>query len=64
MFFLKINKFKIVSPQINENKVLKPNVLDSVGDLFNELCYIYKGKYNEEKNGINTKNKTFFTAKN
>ena len=28
----KINKLKAVDPQTNENKVLKPKVLDNVGD--------------------------------
>ena len=31
--------------------------MDNVGDFFNELCYIYKGKYNEEFNSLNTKDK-------
>ena len=39
---------------------MKPKVLDNVGDLFNELYYIYKDKYNEEKDGLNTKNKEAF----
>ena len=43
-----------------ENKALKPKVLDNVGDLFNELYYIYKDKYNEEKDGLNTKNEKVF----
>ena len=42
---------------------MKPKVLDNVGDLFNELYYIYKDKYNEEKDGLNTKNKNFFYYK-
>ena len=42
---------------------MKPKVLDNVGDLFNELYYIYKDKYNEEKDGLNTKNKSFFYEK-
>ena len=29
--------------------------MDNVGDLFNELYYIYKDKYNEEINSLNTK---------
>ena len=53
----KINKLKTVNPQTDENKVLKPKVLDNAGDLFNDLYYIYKDKYNEEKDGLNTKNK-------
>ena len=59
-FKKRFNKLKNVDPQIYENKVLKPKVLDNVGDLFNELYYIYKDKYNEEKDGLNTKNKKVF----
>ena len=60
----KINKLKAVDRQTDENKVLKPKVLDNVGDLFNDLYYIYKDKYNEEKDGLNTKKtKKFFTLK-
>ena len=43
-FLKKSNKLKAVDPQTNENKVLKPNVLDNVGDLFNNLYHIYKDK--------------------
>ena len=53
----KINKLKTVNPQTDENKVLKPKVLDNAGDLFNDLYYIYKDKHNEEKDGLNTKGK-------
>ena len=64
-FEKRFNELKTVDPQTNENKVLKPKVLDNVGDLFNELYYIYKDKYNEEKDGLNTKNKkNVFTTKN
>ena len=59
-FLKKNNKLKAVNPQTNENKVLKPNVLDNVGDLFNDLYCINKKKYNEEKDGLNTKNKKTF----
>ena len=55
-FKKRFNKLKTVVPQTNENKVLNPKVLDNVGDLFNELYYVYKDKYNEEKDGLNTKN--------
>ena len=37
---------------------MKSKVLDNVGDLFNEVYYVYKDKYNEEKDGLNTKNVT------
>ena len=59
----KINKLKTVNPQTDENKVLQSKVLDNVGDLFDELYYIYKDKHNEEKDGLNSK-KNFFTTKN
>ena len=65
IIFLKNNKLKAVDPQTNENKVLKSKVLDNVRDLFNDLYYIYKDKYNEEKDGLNTKKtKNIFTTKN
>ena len=60
----KINKLKVVDPQTDENKVLQPKVLDNVGDLFNELYYIYKDKYNEEREGLDTKNNKIFTTQN
>ena len=60
----KINKLKVVDPQTDENKVLQPKVLDNVGDLFNELYYIYKDKYNEERDGLDKKNNKIFTTQN
>ena len=42
---------------------MKLKVLDNVGDLFNELYYIYKNKYNEEKDGLNAKSKKLFYYK-
>ena len=43
-FTKRFNKLKTVDPQANENKVLNPEVLDNVRDLFNELYYVYKDK--------------------
>ena len=60
----KINKLKVVDPQTDENKVLQPKVLDNVEDLFIELYYIYKDKYNEERHGLDTKNNKIFTTQN
>ena len=37
--------------------------MDNVGDLFNEIDYIYKDKYNEEINSLNTKNTKKFNYK-
>ena len=43
---------------------MKPKVLDNAVDLFNEVYYIYKYKYNEEKDGLHTKNKKVFYYEN
>ena len=43
---------------------MRSKVLDNVGGLFNGLYYIYKDKYNEEKDGLKTKKTNFFTTKN
>ena len=59
----RFNELKTVNPKTDENKVLKPKVLENVGDLFNELYYIYKDKYNDEKDGLNTKDKKRFLLK-
>ena len=56
-FFKKINKLETVDPQTNEEKVLMPKVLDNTEDLFNNLYYICKDIYNEEKDSLNTKDK-------
>ena len=50
-FHNKNTTFKKVSPQTKINEDLK----ESLGDLFSKLYYIYKERYNEEKNGLNTK---------
>ena len=52
-FHKKISKFKSVNSQTEANKDLKAKVLDNAGDLFNELYYIYKEKYEEEKDALN-----------
>ena len=62
-FQKRFNKLKNVTPQTYENKDLQEKVLNDIGDLFNELYYIYKDRYNEEKNGLNTKDKTKFYYK-
>ena len=48
---------KNVTPRSKDNKNLKEKVLNDVGDLFNELCYIYKDKYSKEINNLNTEDK-------
>ena len=43
---------KNVTPQTEANKNLKEKALNDVGDLFNELYYILKDKYNEKMGGL------------
>ena len=62
-FHKKFTKLKKVIPQTEANKNLKEKVLDNVGDLFNELYYIYKDKYNEEINSLDMENRKKFDNK-
>ena len=43
--------------------MLKLKVLNNVADLFSDLYYIYKDKYNEETDGLNTQTKKLFYYK-
>ena len=54
-FHKKCIKLKGVNPQTKANEDLKEKVLDNAGDIFNELYYIYKEKYEEEKDALNEK---------
>ena len=47
---------KLIHQKQNRNK-LKNEVLSNVRDLYNELYYIYKDKYNKEINNLDTKNR-------
>ena len=40
------------------NKELKQEVLNNVGDIYNKLYYICKNKYNKRINSLDTKNRT------
>ena len=54
-FHKKFTDLKNVTPRIGPDKNLEEKVLDDAVDLFIDLYYIYKDKYNEEKNNLNTK---------
>ena len=45
---------KKFNPQTKEEKDLKEKIKDNAGDIFNELYYIYKERYSEEKTSLNT----------
>ena len=62
-FKKRFNKFKTINPQTDKNKNLQKKVLDNIGDLFNELYYIYKDKYNKEKYGLNSRDRKILTTR-
>ena len=55
-FHKKFIKLKSVDSQTEANEDLKAKVLDNAGDIFNKLYYIYKEKYEEEKDALTTQN--------
>ena len=62
-FKKRFNKFKTINPQTDKNKNLQKKVLDNIGDLFNELYYIYKDKYNKEEYGLNSRDRKILTTR-
>ena len=48
-FYEKFAMFEKINPQTNKKEDLKEKVKDNAGDLFNELHFIYKERYSEEK---------------
>ena len=51
-------------PRTENNKKLKQEVLTNAGNIYNELYYIYKNKYNKKINSFNTKNEIKLDYKN
>ena len=62
-FNKKFPSLKNVVPLTKANKNLKEKVLDDAGDLFHDLYYIYKNKYNKEINYLNRKDTENFDYK-
>ena len=62
-FKKRFNKFKALNPHTDKNKNLQEKVLDDVGNIFNELYYIYKNKYNEQEYGLNLRYRKNFNYK-
>ena len=54
MSSIKLTMSKKFNPQRKEKKDLKEKIKDNAGDIFNELYYIYKERYSEEKTSLNT----------
>ena len=44
----KFTSLKNLFPRTKNNKELKQEVLINAGDIYNELYYIYKNKYNKK----------------
>ena len=53
----KINSLNKLKPQKENNEKRKKEVLTNVGDIYNELYYIYKSKYSKKINSLDAKNK-------
>ena len=62
-FNKKTISLKSVPPRTKDNEYKKAEVLNNVEDLYNELYYIYKDKYNEEEFNLNKKNEKIFDYK-
>ena len=56
-FHKRFTRFKVVAPRTKDKKILKNKVLSNARNLYNNLHYIYKDKYNKEINSLNTENK-------
>ena len=60
----KITSLNNLVPWTENNKELKQEVLSNGGDIYNELYYLYKNKYNKKINSLNTKNRIKLDYKN
>ena len=47
-FDKKFTRFKNVAPRTKDKRMLENKVLSNAGNLYNDLYYIYKDKYNEK----------------
>ena len=53
----KINSLNKLKTRTKNNEKRKEQVLNNVGDIYNELYDIYKRKYNKKIDRLSTKNK-------
>ena len=51
MIFIKT----LLDLRTKDKRILKNKVLSNVGNLYNDLYYIYKDKWNEKINSLDTK---------
>ena len=53
----KFNKLDYLKTRTENNKRRKQRVLAYVSDIYNELYYIYKNKYNKKRDTLSAENK-------
>ena len=53
----KFNKLDYLKTRTENNKRRKQRVLAYVSDIYNELYYIYKNKYNKKRDALSAENK-------
>ena len=49
MYHKKFTSLNNLTPRTENKEKLKQEVLNNAGDIYNELYYIYKNKYNKNK---------------
>ena len=57
MYHKKFTSLNNLIPQTENKEELKHEVLNNAGDIYSELYYIYKNKYNKKINSLDTKNR-------
>ena len=58
MYHKNFTSLNNLTPRTENKEKLKQQVLNNAGDIYNELYYIYKNKYNKKINSLDTKNRT------
>ena len=59
----KFNNLNNLKTLTKNNETLKQEVLNNVGDIYNQLCYVYKSKYNKKIDRLSAENKKKFDYK-
>ena len=60
----KFNKLDYLKTRTENNKRRKQRVLAYVSDIYNELYYIYKNKYNKLRDALSAENKKIYKITN
>ena len=60
----KFTSLKNLVPRTKNNKELKQEVIVNASNIYNELYYLYKNRYNKKINSLGTKNRIKLDYKN